>query len=44
MRIPYVKGFSDKFGCELTEQKDGEHWFHTESQLEFFRLWLSNRL
>lgn len=41
---PYVKDFSDKFGCELTEQKDGEHWFHTESQLEFFRLWLSNRL
>lgn len=40
----YVKGFSDKFGCELTEQKGGEHWFHTESQLEFFRLWLRNRI
>lgn len=40
----YVKDFADKFGCELTIQKDGEHWFHTKPQLEFFRLWISNRL
>lgn len=40
----YVKNFANKFGCELTEQKDGEHWFHTESELEFFRKWLRKRL
>ena len=39
-----VKDFSDRFSCELTEQKGGEHWFHTESQLEFFRQWLRKRL
>lgn len=39
-----VKDFSDKFGCELTIQKGGEHWFHTQPQLEFFRLWIRERL
>lgn len=40
----FVKHFSDCFGCELTEQKGGEHWFHTESELDFFRLWIRDRL
>lgn len=40
----YVKGFADKFECELTTQKGGEHWFHTEPQLDFFRLWIRDRL
>ena len=40
----YVKKFVDEFGCELTEQKDGEHWFHTDTQLKFFREWLEIRL
>lgn len=39
-----VKGFADKFECELTTQKGGEHWFHTEPQLDFFRLWIRDRL
>ena len=39
-----VKSFADSFGCELTEQKNGEHWFHTEEELEFFRDWLRQRL
>ena len=41
---PYVKNFSDRFGCELTVQVGGEHWFHTEAELQFFRLWLRERL
>ena len=41
---PYVKQFADRFGCELTIQKDGEHWFHTEQELEFFRDWIRKRL
>ena len=40
----YMKKFADEFGCELTEQKDGEHWFHTDTQLKFFREWLETRL
>ena len=40
----YVKAFSDRFDCELMEQKNGEHWFHTEEELEFFRNWISQRL
>lgn len=39
-----VKFFADRFGCELTEQQGGEHWFHTESQLAFFRAWIQKRL
>lgn len=39
-----VKSFADKFGCELTEQKNGEHWFHTDTQLAFFRTWIEARL
>ncbi len=39
-----VRRFADDFGCELTQQKDGEHWFHTEEQLQFFRDWLESRL
>lgn len=40
----YVKRFADRFGCELTEQKGGEHWFHTEEVLEFFRQWIQERI
>lgn len=40
----YVKRFAAEFGCELTIQKGGEHWFHTEAQLKFFRQWIQTRL
>ena len=40
----YVKHFVDCFDCELTEQKKGEHWFHKEAELEFFRNWIEKRL
>ena len=35
-----VARFAAQFGCELVEQKGGEHWFHTEEELDFFRSWL----
>lgn len=41
---PYVKKFADCFGCELTVQEGSEHWFHTDSELELFRLWIRGRL
>lgn len=40
----YVKTFADNFNCELTEQKGGEHWFHTDFELAFFRSWVRERL
>lgn len=40
----YAEIFADRFHCELTEQKGGEHWFHTDAQLAFFRAWVSERL
>lgn len=40
----YVKAFADRFGCELTEQKGGEHWFHTDFELDYFRNWIRKRL
>jgi surfactin synthase thioesterase subunit len=39
-----IQEFSQRFNCELTEQKGGEHWFHTDAELEFFRVWLRARL
>ena len=38
-----VRDFCERFGCELTVQAGGEHWFHTPYELEFFRNWLSER-
>ena len=40
----YVKKFADNFNCELTEQNGGEHWFHTDFELDFFRNWIRERL
>lgn len=40
----YVSAFAERFGCALEEQPGGEHWFHTEEQLEYFRNWLKKRL
>ena len=34
--------FAARFGCGLEEQQGGEHWFHTESQLAYFREWLGS--
>ena len=42
--LPRVQDFAARFGCELTEQKGGEHWFHTEEQLAFFGNWIGERL
>ena len=35
-----VKKFCDTFKCSLTVMNDGEHWFHTEEQLNFLRNWI----
>lgn len=35
-----IKDFSNEFNCDLTILKNGEHYFHTEKQLNFYNDWL----
>ncbi len=35
-----ISSFSKRFNCNLKILKNGEHYFHTEEQLNFFRQWL----
>jgi len=35
-----IKNFSNKFNCNLTILENGEHYFHTEEQLKFYKEWL----
>lgn len=35
-----IKNFSNEFNCDLTILKNGEHYFHTEEQLNFYNDWL----
>lgn len=39
-----AEAFAARFGCGITRQPGGEHWFHTPEQLEFFRNWLRDTL
>ena len=39
-----IKKFSNNFNCELTILENGEHYFHTKEQLEYYRKWLSSKL
>lgn len=36
-----IQDFSHKFNCELLVLENGEHYFHTEEQLDYYRKWLS---
>lgn len=35
-----ISHFSDQIGAELTVMEDGEHWFHTEAQMQFLDNWI----
>ena len=39
-----IKDFSNKFNCELSILENGEHYFHTEEQLEYYKNWLDKVL
>ena len=39
--INTIKDFCNKFNAELTIQKNGEHFFHTDEELEFYKNWLN---
>ena len=33
---------AEKFNCDLTMLKGGEHWFHTPQQLDILYGWIQN--
>lgn len=35
-----VSQFAGQIGTTLTVMKDGEHWFHTEEQMDFLDDWI----
>ncbi|MBP2633666.1 MAG: alpha/beta hydrolase family protein [Firmicutes bacterium] len=39
-----ISAFTKRFDCDFQVMEHGEHYFHTEEQLEFFRQWLKNRI
>ena len=40
--IETLKNFAAQIDAEITVMKDGEHWFHTEEQLNFLDSWIKN--
>ena len=37
-----VRNFAQKFDCDLSVMKNGEHWFHTPQQLDYLRSWIKS--
>lgn len=35
-----ISEFADRIGATLTVMKDGEHWFHTQEQMNFLNNWI----
>lgn len=40
MPLYIAKNFAQKFDCDLSVMKNGEHWFHTPQQLDYLRRWI----
>ena len=38
--IETISTFADRIDAQLTIMKDGEHWFHTEKQMDFLDNWV----
>lgn len=39
-----ISDFKDKFNCDLKVMEGGEHFFHTEEQMAYYRNWLKESL
>lgn len=39
-----ISRFAEKTGAALTVMPNGEHWFHTEEQMEFLRAWAAKSI
>ena len=42
--IETISEFSKQIGATLTVMDDGEHWFHTDSQMKFLDDWIRNSI
>ena len=42
--IETVSGFAEQTGAILTVMDDGEHWLHTDEQMEFLDNWIKNSI
>jgi len=40
----YMRDFAERTNANLTILEDGEHWFHTEKHLAFYRDWLEGKI
>ena len=39
-----IEKFCENFNCSLTVMENGEHWFHTEEQLDFTCNWIKRNI
>ena len=39
-----IKDFCEKYNCNLVVLENGEHYFHTEEQLNFYKNWLDKTI
>lgn len=39
-----IRDFCNKFNCKLSILENGEHYFHTEEQLEYYKKWLEKTI
>ncbi len=42
--IETISTFADRIDAQLTIMKGGEHWFHTEKQMEFLDSWVKESI
>ena len=42
--IETISEFANRIGATLTVIEDGEHWFHTDAQMEALDNWISNSI
>ena len=42
MSIDTIADFADKHQATLTVMEGGEHWFHTDEQMQFLDSWIKN--
>ncbi|MBE6828239.1 MAG: alpha/beta hydrolase [Ruminococcaceae bacterium] len=38
-----LRSFAGKIGADITVMHNGEHWFHTEEQMEFLDSWIRSK-
>lgn len=41
--IETVSAFAKRYHADLTVMPDGEHWFHTDEQMQFLDHWIRER-